>query len=99
MIERAAPLYPNYVRRRKLPRSSSWCGAVLFFTALSLLNYDLIAFEVTILTINWIVLIVSGVLLSIVFRRAARGDSVSARAVWIAKLRDHDKWWFRARTL
>ena len=71
----------------KLERALRWIlitgfvVAVLFFTALSLLNYDLIAFEVTILTINSIVLIVSGVLLSIVFRRAARGGSVSARAV------------------
>jgi hypothetical protein len=71
----------------KLERALRWIFiagfvvAVLFFTALSLLNYDLIAFEVTILTINSIVLIVSGVLLSIVFRRAARGGSVSARAV------------------
>lgn len=71
----------------KLDRALRWIPiagfvvAVLFFTALSLLNYDLIAFEVTILTINSIVLIVSGVLLSIVFRRAARGGSVSARAV------------------
>ncbi len=42
---------------------------VLLFIVLSLLNYDLVAFEVTILTINWIVLIVSGVLLSVMFRR------------------------------
>ena len=71
----------------KLERALRWIfiagfvAAVLFFTALSLLHYDLIAFEVTIITINSIVLIVSGVLLSIVFRRAARGSSVPARAV------------------
>jgi hypothetical protein len=35
-------------------------------------GYDLVAFEVTVLSINWIVLIVSGVLLSILFRRAGR---------------------------
>ncbi len=46
--------------------------AFLFFVALGLLKYDLVAFEVTILTINWIVLIVSGVLLSVMFRRSAR---------------------------
>lgn len=68
--------------RGKLERALRWIFiagfvvAVLFFTALSLLNYDLVAFEVTILTINWIVLIVSGVLLSIVLRRAARGSSI-----------------------
>ncbi|MGZ4865555.1 MAG: hypothetical protein ACXV39_13160 [Halobacteriota archaeon] len=66
----------------KLERALRWIfiagfvAAVLFFTALSLLHYDLVAFEVTILTINWIVLIVSGVLLSVVFRRAARGPAV-----------------------
>ena len=42
-------------------------GSLAFF---SLLGYDIIAFEVTILTINWIVLIVSGALLSIIFERA-----------------------------
>jgi hypothetical protein len=66
----------------KLERALRWIfiagfvAAVLFFTALSSLHYDLIAFEVTIITINSIVLIVSGVLLSIVFRRAARGHAV-----------------------
>jgi len=66
----------------KLERALRWIfiagfvAAVLFFTALSLLHYDLIAFEVTIITINSIVLIVSGVLLSVVFRRAARGHAV-----------------------
>ena len=66
----------------KLERTLRWIfiagfvAAVLFFTALSSLHYDLIAFEVTIITINSIVLIVSGVLLSIVFRRAARGHAV-----------------------
>jgi hypothetical protein len=46
--------------------------AVAAFVGLWLLMHDLIAFEVTILMINWIVLIISGVLLAIVFRRAAR---------------------------
>lgn len=45
---------------------------VVSFVGLWLLKHDLVAFEVTILMINWIVLIVSGILLSIVFRRAAR---------------------------
>ena len=44
-------------------------GSLAFF---SLLRYDIIAFEVTILSINWIVLIISGILLSIVFNRARR---------------------------
>jgi len=52
------------------------------FIILSLLRYDLVAFEVTVLTINWIVLIVSGALLSVVFKRAgehlSRNQHVSA---------------------
>jgi hypothetical protein len=36
---------------------------------------DLIAFEVAVLSINWIVLIASGVLLSVVFRGAARNTA------------------------
>ncbi len=55
-------------------------AALVLFIMLSLLNYDLIAFEVTILTINWIILIVAGVLLSVMFRRAGRGSSTSMRA-------------------
>ena len=46
--------------------------AVAAFVGLWLVKHDLIAFEVTILMINWLVLIISGVLLAIVFRRAAR---------------------------
>ena len=53
---------------------------VVFFVALSILKYDLVAFEVTILTINWIVLIVLGVLLSVVFRRSARAITTSTTA-------------------
>jgi hypothetical protein len=37
--------------------------------SLSLLGYDIVAFEVTVLLINWTVLIVSGALLSVVFKR------------------------------
>jgi hypothetical protein len=46
--------------------------AVGFLVGLSLLKYEIVAFEVTILTINWIVLIISGALLSVVFKRAGR---------------------------
>ncbi len=52
-------------------------AAFVLFITLSLLHYDLVAFEVTILTINWIVLIVSGVLLSAVFRRRSQAGSVA----------------------
>ena len=48
----------------------SFILAIVSFTVLSLLRYDIVAFEVTILTINWTVLIVSGILISILFRRA-----------------------------
>jgi hypothetical protein len=47
--------------------------AVVAFIGLWLLKNDLIAFEVTILMINWVVLISTGVLLSILFGKAARG--------------------------
>ena len=49
---------------------SSFVLAVSALVGLSLLGYDIVAFEVTILLINWIVLIVSGVLLAVMFRRA-----------------------------
>jgi hypothetical protein len=50
---------------------ASFVLAVGSLVALSLLGYDILVFEVTILTINWTVLIVSGALLSVVFRRAS----------------------------
>jgi hypothetical protein len=50
----------------------SFVLAVGFLVGLSLLKYEIVAFEVTILTINWIVLIISGALLSVVFKRAGR---------------------------
>jgi hypothetical protein len=48
----------------------SFVMAVGSFVALSLLRYDIVTFEVTIITINCTVLIVSGALLSVVFKRA-----------------------------
>ena len=48
---------------------ASFILAIVSYTVFSLLRYDIVAFEVTILTINWTVLIVSGILLSILFRR------------------------------
>jgi hypothetical protein len=42
------------------------------FVGLWLLRHDLVAFEVTILMIDWLALIVGGALLAIVFRRAGR---------------------------
>jgi hypothetical protein len=46
------------------------------FFYLSWLKYDVVAFEVTVLTINWIVLIVMGAMLSILFRRASMGGVI-----------------------
>jgi hypothetical protein len=46
--------------------------AVAAFAGLALVGHDLVAFEVAVLTINWIVLIASGALLSVVFRRAGQ---------------------------
>ena len=50
----------------------SFVLAVATFVGLALLGHDLIAFEVTVLMINWVVLIASGALLGIVFRRAGQ---------------------------
>ena len=48
----------------------SFVLAVAAFVGLAVLGHDLVAFEVTVLMITWIVLIASGALLSVVFRRA-----------------------------
>ena len=53
---------------------ASFILAIVSFTVFSLLRYDIVAFEVTILTINWTVLIVSGILLSVLFRRAGQRE-------------------------
>ena len=50
--------------------SLSFVLAVVAFVGLALLGHDLVAFEVTVLLITWTVLISSGALLSVVFRRA-----------------------------
>lgn len=51
---------------------ASFVLALGFLVGLSWLKYDIVAFEVAILTINWLVLIISGMLLSILFKRAER---------------------------
>ena len=62
----------------KLERAIRWLFiasfilAIISFTVLSLLKYDIVTFEVTILTINWSVLIISGILLSVLFRRSGQ---------------------------
>ena len=68
----------------RLERAIRWLFIASFVLAigshvgLSLLRYDIVAFEVTILTINWIVLIVTGALLSILFKRAGQYREVRA---------------------
>ena len=68
----------------RLERAIRWLFVASFvlaigsYVGLSLLRYDIVAFEVTILTINWVVLIVSGALLSALFKRAGRYREVRA---------------------
>jgi hypothetical protein len=57
---------------------SSFVLMVAAFVGLAVVRRDLVAFEVTVLLITWIVLIPSGVLLGIVFRRA--GHALDADA-------------------
>ncbi len=73
----AAPLFAGGTVERAIRWlfALSFVLAVVSFVGLWLLKNDLVAFEVTILMTNWIVLIFSGVLLSIVFRQAARHRS------------------------
>lgn len=67
-----------------IERAIRWLFAIGFlltavaFVALPLAGYDIVAFEVTVLMINWIVLIVSGALLTLVFRRPERTDVTRA---------------------
>jgi hypothetical protein len=60
----------------RLERSLRWLFVISFvaavgsFASLALLGYEIVTFEVTIITISCVVLIVSGALLSVLFRRA-----------------------------
>ena len=62
----------------RIERALRWLFIISFIVAigalagLSWLKYDIVAFEVAILLINWITLIVSGALLSLWFRRAGQ---------------------------
>jgi hypothetical protein len=51
--------------------------AVAAFVGLGVVGRDLVAFEVMVLTMNWSVLIASGALLSVVFRRRAPVETPS----------------------
>ena len=67
--------------RGKLEHAIRWIFLIDFILAagflavLSWLKYDIVAFEVAILTINWIALIISGILLSVLFKRARGAGS------------------------
>ena len=71
--------------------------AVAAFVGFWLVGGDLVAFEVAVLSINWIVLIASGALLAVVFRRAGRSTQLdcsrlSGRADDVFISFDHDHW-------
>jgi hypothetical protein len=72
----AAPVFAGGRAERAIRAlfTLSFVLAVVAFVGLALLGHDLVAFEVTVLMINWIVLIASGLLLGIVFRRAAQSQ-------------------------
>ena len=53
---------------------------VAAFAGLALARRDLVAFEVTVLMITWIVLIPSGALLGVVFRRAGHALDADSEA-------------------
>ncbi|MGA2477151.1 MAG: hypothetical protein ABSG63_00185 [Spirochaetia bacterium] len=52
---------------------SDFCLAVVAFILLCLVNFDIIAFEVTALSINWLALISGGILIGILARRGWTG--------------------------
>ena len=70
----AAPVFAG----GRAERTIGWLFGLNFPLALAafigfwLLQHDLVAVEVTVLMINWLVLIVAGTLISLVFRRAGR---------------------------
>jgi hypothetical protein len=70
----AAPVFAG----GRVERTIRWLFALSFVLAATafvrfwLLRHDLVAVEVSVLTINWLVLVIGGTLLSIVFRRASR---------------------------
>ncbi len=55
--------------------AAGFVSAIFAFVALHLAGQSIVAFEVTVLLIDWIVLIIGGALLALVFRDAARLES------------------------
>lgn len=79
----AAPAFvgPGIERWIRWLYAGGFALAVAALVAFWVLGGDLVAFEVSVLSINWIVLAASGVLLSVVFRRALVSAAASqARA-------------------
>jgi hypothetical protein len=78
----AAPVFAGGRAERAIRRLFvlSFVLAVLAFVGLAFLGHDLVACEVTVLMISWIVLMASGLLLSVVFRRAERSTRLQDRA-------------------
>ena len=74
----AAPVFAGGRAERAIRAlfTLSFVLAVAAFVGLALLGHDLVAFEVTVLMIIWIVLIASGGLLGVVFRRAGRSGRI-----------------------
>jgi hypothetical protein len=68
-----APLFNG----SKLQLSIRWLFVVSFvlavgtFVGLTLAGYDIVQFEVLVITLNWTVLIVTGILMALMFRRGA----------------------------
>jgi hypothetical protein len=52
---------------------ADFCLAAIAFILLCLVRFDIVAFEVTVLSINWLVLISAGVMISILARRGWTG--------------------------
>ena len=78
----AAPVFAG----GRIERAIQWLFVASFVLAIGalagfwLVGHDLVAFEVAVLSINWIVLIASGALLGIMFRRAARSTRIQRSA-------------------
>jgi len=70
----AAPVFTGGRAERTIRRlfALNFPLALAAFVGFWLLRHDLVAVEVTVLMINWLVLIVAGTLVSLVFRRAGR---------------------------
>lgn len=71
-----APVFSNERKQRVVRWLFLSCFALvaLAFAVVSLGGYSIVAFEVFALLINWLVLIISGILLALIFRESAKLD-------------------------